>query len=368
MPYSELFGFLAGTEAKIARFLSGDSMNQLLSPEDIRAGATSYLQRPAKRLRPAVLLLSCGCANSSFDLDAAMAAAAGVELFHTWTLVHDDLIDNDDVRRGKPSVHREIEEASKARLGLGAQEAMEYGRDIAILAGDVLHAWSIKLFASLAENGAASASVALKLVTMLETETISSLIHGEALDVQYSFGYKGIDGLLGIGDSEITDMLRLKTGALYSFSAAAGAMVGNNTADENDPDVAALRRFAGYCGTAFQLQDDILGVIGDEEALGKPVGSDIREGKKTTILLEALRNASPRQRACLSAVWGDRSARPEDIEKAKSLLIELNGVGYTARLARRYIDDAIPCLDGFGDSPYKRMLLQWADYMVDRSF
>jgi geranylgeranyl diphosphate synthase type I len=376
MVYNELFDYLADIDAKIASYLQNDEMNALLKPEDIYAGATGYLYRPAKRLRPAVLLMSCGCFNGAvgengkireIGENAAMPAAAGIELFHTWTIVHDDLIDNDSMRRGKPSIHSLIEGAGKQKLRLNDKDAKEYGRNIAILAGDILQAWSIKSFASLADSGAIHASVALKLVKILETEVICNLLCGEALDVQYSFS-RIIHNNTDISENEIIRMLWLKTGVLFSFAAMAGAMIGKNTADENDAEVASLKAFASYCGTAFQLQDDILGVIGGEAALGKPIGSDIREGKKTTIIIEALRNANSRQKSQILSALGNRSAKQEDIDAVKSLAIELNGIGYTKQLARKYINDAMPHLGCIGESQSKKLLKLWADYMIDRDF
>jgi len=312
--------------------------------------------------------MSCGSVNDSIDESVVIPAAAGVEVFHTWTLVHDDLIDNDSMRRGKPSVHCEIEALCQNKLHFNESHAKEYGRSVAILAGDMMQAWSIKLFASLADNGFIDAAVALKLIMILETEIISNLIYGETLDVRYGYGFHEIEDLLKLKEDEIINMLWLKTGVLYSFSAMAGAMIGKNITDDKDPVVSALKGFASACGTAFQLQDDILGITGDEKLLGKPVGSDIREGKKTTILLEALRNASPQQRNYLSSVVGNRAAVPEDIEKTKSLLIELNGVDYTKQLARKFIKNAIPHLDIIKESQYKHLLLLWANYMIERDF
>jgi geranylgeranyl diphosphate synthase type I len=171
-----------------------------------------------------------------------------------------------------------------------------------------------------------------------------------------------------IDESKIVEMLWLKTGVLYEFAGMAGALIGKNTCDFEDIEVQAIRQFASNCGTAFQLQDDILGILGDETTLGKPVGSDIREGKKTVIVYEALRNANESQREQLLAVLGNRAATHDEVQATARLLCELNGVARTRDLAASYISKAIPHLEAIRDSRYKRLLLLWADYMLERKF
>lgn len=364
--YEALFAYLEQTGDKVTEYLRQDSIINILKPKDIYSGVTDYVFRPAKRLRPAVLLMAYGCVNDSGKEEIALPAAAGVELFHTWTLVHDDIIDNDMKRRGGPSVHYAIAGSSRKTLGISAAHAKKYGEDIAILSGDIQQAWSVKLFSELAKNKAIDPYVALNIISYLETDVITNLLYGETLDVQYSLIYNDNNSIENIGEDNIIEMLWLKTGILYSFAAMAGALIGKNTVDINDRQVIALKEFAGNCGIAFQLQDDILGITGDEEKLGKPIGSDIREGKKTTIVLEAMRNAGPEQREFLSGILGNTNAGVKDIDKTKKLLQELNGVGYTKDLARSYIEKAIPYLEKIENSRYKDLLLMWADYMVNR--
>jgi geranylgeranyl diphosphate synthase, type I len=324
----------------------------------MRRAVYAYLERSGKRLRPAVLLFSCGAVGG--DEAKAIPAAAGVELFHTWTLVHDDLIDHDDTRRGGPSIHAMGRGLAETELGLGSEQAVDYGGTLSILAGDVQQGWTVCLFAELASRGV-PAEVVLSLITRLESHVINAVIGGELLDVQYS--RTPIDRL---DEAAVLEMLRLKTGSLLEFAAMAGAMIGLGTGDVTHPTVEAIGRFALHCGTAFQLQDDLLGLLGDERTLGKPVGSDIREGKRTTLICYAFGRATPVQRRFLSGVLGNPRAGDADVAKAVDLLESVGAVRHTRDLAKGHIDQAIPCLERLAASESKELLLAWAEFMIRR--
>ncbi|HHU81679.1 MAG TPA: polyprenyl synthetase family protein [Firmicutes bacterium] len=359
---TELTVFLKEKEREILAFIKESEVQKYIQPKDLHDAVMAYIFRPAKRLRPAVLIMACGCLGGAEEL--AIPAAAGIELFHTWTLVHDDLIDNDDFRRGAPTVHRLMAEAGRTGLGLDESPAQDYGRHLAILAGDMQHAWAINFFIDLAGKKKLDPWVVLKIISWLESYVIGNLLGGEALDVQ--LGIADIAGGLDFGEDDIIKMLWLKTGVLYEFAGMAGAMIGKGATGFDDPEVEAVKRFTGYCGIAFQLQDDLLGVLGDEKILGKPVGSDIREGKKTTILYEALRNADEDQRRTILRILGNKNAGADEIKKIIALFRELNGIDHTKQLAAAYINKALPCLDPIPASKYKDLLLQWADYMIKR--
>ena len=206
------------------------------------------------------------------------------------------------------------------------------------------------------------ARVIIDLIYHLESHVVNTLIEGETLDVQYA--QTPIEQL---SREDIVHMLWMKTGILYEFAARAGAMLGLNTSDAKHPHVAALTRFASSCGTAFQLQDDILGLMGQEEKLGKPIGSDVREGKKTTIVYFALKSASQADRKFLLSVLGNRDASPADVTRATDMMVSLGAVDRTADLALEHINKALPELAVLPDSTYKELLTEWAHYMISRT-
>jgi len=363
MAHEEFLSYLEDTSTKVTDFILDSDVINYLKPDHIKESVLAYLKRPSKRLRPAMLLMSCSSVGGNED--HAIGAAAGVELFHTWTLVHDDVIDNDSLRRGKLTVHKQMEQVAINEMNLDAHNAKNYGRDIAILAGDVQHGWCNTLFIDCAFSNHADPMVILKIIRHLQTYVLNMLVYGEVLDVQFGLQKRDV---LSIGEQEIINMLWLKTGVLYEFSSLAGAMIGKNTTNMHEPEIEAITKFTGNCGIAFQLQDDILGIVGNEKLLGKPVGSDIREGKKTTILLTALKNANPAQRKKILKILGNQSSSENEIEEVKNLLIELKGVEYTRNLAEDYITKALPYLNVLADSRYKKLLREWANFMIDREF
>lgn len=328
-------------------------------PSSLHQAVYSYLKRPAKRLRPGILLFCCGAAGGNEE--QALLAAAAVEVYHTWTLVHDDIIDNDAKRRGLPTVHEEIRSAALT-WGCNEVEAAQIGRNIAILAGDLQHAWSVRLLLDSSELGV-PLPVIIDLIRRLEDDLTNGLVAGEALDVL--FAAKKISEL---SEAEILEMLELKTGALYEFAAIAGASIGLKQTGAQNQLIGGLGRFARKCGTAFQLQDDILGIIGNEQLLGKTVGSDIREGKRTTIVLQAYQNAGAAERRFLEKTLGDEAASLQEVEQVRRILIDNHGIDYTRKLAESIVAQAMDELITLPESRYKELLLTWAKCVVNRDF
>lgn len=329
-------------------------------PDDIREAATLYIAAGGKRLRPAILLWSCGAVGG--DPLRAIPAAAAVEVFHTWTLVHDDIIDRDDRRRGTETVHTRFRRLLQRRHpGLSDDEATHYGKSIAILAGDVQHGWNVTMITELSTRDGLAPEVTLTLLRRLNDFAVNELIEGELLDIQYARR-----PLSDITVDDVELMLRKKTGVLYHFSAWAGGLIGRASAEADHPHVRALGQFAERCGLAFQLQDDVLGVAGDPEVTGKPVGGDIREGKRTTIVLDAWREADPAERSLMEEVLGDGDASDEAVGRVIDILRRRGGIERAHRRAQAHIDSALPLLDELPDTRWRRLLGAWADTMIHR--
>ena len=250
-----------------------------IRPDHLQRAATSYIIRRAKRLRPSILLLAAGCFGGPGAEQAAFPAAVGVELFHTWTLVHDDIIDHDAQRRGGPTVQKLIQDvALREKEITDSAQAEDYAHSVAILTGDIQHGWAVDMFVEVVRRAPdVDPKVILQIIGYLEGVVLPHLIGGETLDVQ--FGLMPLGQLFGLSEREIVDMLWMKTGALYEFAGMAGVMIGKNTDDINDAHVQRMKRFAGNCGIAFQLQDDILGIVGDEKTLASG-GLRYPRGKK----------------------------------------------------------------------------------------
>jgi geranylgeranyl diphosphate synthase type I len=353
----EFFKELKDRELMVANVFNQERYQRYFRPEVLRQAVYLYLDRPAKRLRPGILFFCCSAVGGAEE--QAVLAAAAVELYHTWTLVHDDIIDNDLKRRGLATVHEEFR-IRALDWGYSEQEAADLGRNIAIITGDLQQAWSIRLFLDSTELGV-PAPVIFDLVERLTTGVTCGLLEGETRDVLFS-KYPIPD----LAEQDVINMLELKTGVLYEFAAIAGASIGLAQTAKQNRLIQAVGRFARGCGLAFQLQDDVLGITGDQKLLGKPVGSDIRAGKRTTIVLHAFQNAGTEERQFLQEKLGNPAMTETDIAKIQNILIQYNGVEYTRKLAESFVSEAIQELSVVPESRFKDLLLTWAWYIVSR--
>ncbi|MBE6711946.1 MAG: polyprenyl synthetase family protein [Ruminococcaceae bacterium] len=331
-----------------------------LTPAELFEGTFVYFERGGKRLRPAICRLAAGALGGKEAEKAATPCALALELYHNWTLIHDDMIDHDDTRRGKSAVHKLITDAF---ADFGAKKAAEYGFDAALLAGDALHSASVAYLSKLSDTGFVPPAVTLKILSLLEGKYGPFLISGETIDTKNGvlYGQGAFDNLT---TDEVTYMMAGKTGALFAISALSGALIGSRQTDETLESCAALATFAELCGLAFQLQDDILGVTSTEKTLGKPIGSDIREGKPTVLLLTAYKNAAEEEKAFLRRVVGS-SKSEDEICKARSILME-RGLEETRALAVDYLAQAEKALAVLPDSSYKQLLEEWRSFMLNR--
>jgi len=363
MPRKEILIKAINSRAEwVNNYILDDRFVNRFKPVDIQWAVTAYVRYGGKRLRPAIVLFSCGALGG--DEKIAIPAAAAVEIFHTWTLVHDDIIDRDIMRRGQSTVHKHYSTHALTEmdvLNLTPKEAAHYGVSIAVMTGDIQHGWGISMMAELNSMHNISAEITLNLINELDTNVLNTLVEGEVLDIQYA--HRAMESLT---PPMIEDMLMKKTGALYEFCGRAGAIIGSNSLD--DPKIDIVADFAAKCGIAFQLQDDLLGIIGNEEKLGKAVGADLREGKRTLIVYEAYRNANQSQREKLMSVLGNDDATEDDVVTIQKMLRDLGGIDYVSNRARVLISEAITSLESLPDSSYKDLLYQWADYMISREF
>ncbi len=220
-------------------------------PSRLHESMNYSLLAGGKRLRPVLCLTVAALFGA--EAKSVMSFAAAIECIHTYSLIHDDLpaMDDDDLRRGKPSNHKQFDDAT------------------AILAGDGLLTDAFDFMASVAQNIPA-AHVLKAIQTMARAAGSSGMVGGQALDMEYT-------GRNDISLDDLRTMHAMKTGALLRASCVSGAELAGASAH----DVDCIARFGAAIGSAFQIVDDILDEIGDEAQLGKPVGSDIAQGKVT---------------------------------------------------------------------------------------
>jgi len=285
-------------------------------PQRLLTVTNAYPLRPGKGLRPLLCLISAFAAGGKPE--DAWNVAIALEMFHNWTLVHDDIIDHDSFRRGQPTAHVLGAAIAADQLQLNIDKARELGLNLALLSGDLLQS---RVFRLLSRPGALPPAVALDIINGFSSRLYPQLLAGEYADVEAEFLPWEARAQV-----PVQEIMEGKTGALMAFSAQAGAIVGAGKPLAENNLAVALGKFACLCGMAFQLDDDVLGLLGDEKQLGKPVGSDLREGKQTAILREAAHRLFPPQWHRLTAVLGRPDATEAEIAAATSLLRECGAV------------------------------------------
>jgi geranylgeranyl diphosphate synthase type I len=357
--FSQLMDAIARRESDVKDYLLQKHPVAIGYPH-LQEAALSYVKAGGKSLRPAVLMFACGAVGG--DEQKAVPAAAAVELYHTFTLVHDDIIDRDEMRRGVPTVHVDFTRRAQHEFGYDAATAEHYGLAVAILTGDIQQGWAASLLPLLHREFGVSAELALNLVDELFRRVQQILINGETLDILLS--QMPVER---VTPEQVIDMLWQKTGILYEFCGRAGAAIGLNQPDLHHKDVEALATFTSRCGTAFQIQDDILGVVGDSKSLGKAVGNDIREGKRTLVLIGSLPRMTAAQRKFTLKTAGDRNASDADVQAVIELFRTCGGIDYARGMAQQYMNEGLKALESVPDSEFKALLKLWAEFVIERA-
>jgi octaprenyl-diphosphate synthase len=302
-------------------------IRQQLSSEVDRIGEIGryLLLSGGKRIRPILLLLTAKLAGYSGERIFPLSAM--IEFMHTATLLHDDVIDHSPLRRGYPTVNS------------------RWGSALSILVGDFLYA---KAMALVVEDGDPQILKEITSVTMTMTE-------GQVMET------------LRIGDTALTgteyqQIIRQKTAALFGACCYIGGVLGGLTMGKCE----GLRRFGITFGSAFQLVDDALDFMGKEQTLGKPVGSDLREGKVTLPVIITRQHASPAESALIDRFVRGDDQSPEAFQEIVSLVQRYNGIEYALREAERFVEQAELELQGFADGPAYELLMELADFVVKR--
>ncbi len=351
---SELREIADNVYGHIGAYLGSDSH---LFEKHLREVGGSYLEHRGKCLRPALLTFCCRAAGGLGG--TAVPAAAAVEMFHTWTLMHDDVIDHDDLRRGRPTAHVRGRLLGERDLALSGSAASEYGAVLAILGGDYIHGAASDMLLTLECRPAVVLSLARRMSGRLNAE----LLAGEHLDVRLS--HTPWDA---ISEDDVNLMMRGKTGALLAYCAEAGTAIGEDTPPESSGRARSMADFARLCGLAFQMKDDLLGVFGDEASFGKPVGSDIREGKRTVLMLRTYMRADSAQRRLLDSVLGREGASASGIDDVRNIAEATGSLREVEALSAEYIQKALDVLHGtLEPSADRDFLEQWALSLVDRN-
>jgi len=299
-------------------------------PKTLYDAARHLPMAGGKRLRPFILMSSCNAVGG--DEKKVMPLAVAIELIHNFTLIHDDIMDKSKLRRNLPTVH------------------IKFGESTAIIAGDLLFT---KAFGAL--NDIDIDSNAKKHITNGMVNCIEEICKGQQLDLE--FEKRKI-----VKETEYIEMIRKKTAVLFMFAAEGGAIIGGGTKEE----IKALQSYGNYLGLAFQIWDDYLDISSDEGTLGKDIGNDIRNGKKTLIAVHSLNNASGKNKKILDEKFGNIKATEKDVKTVFNIFKELDSVEYARNTALNYCSMAKQAIEIIKNSKEKQILIELADYSISR--
>jgi len=314
------------------KIINGQLMQsfEVMDNVNLRAAMAHYPAAGGKRLRP--LLATMVCEAFGGNADKAIPYGVALEMIHNFTLVHDDVMDEDDTRRGMKTVHH------------------EYGVPEAILAGDAMfaRAFEMVLDSDIDDSGV------VKLVEIL-ARSVRLLADGQQMDLD--FEDRDI-----VSPEEYLEMIERKTAVLYSAAAQGGAIVGGASEQQQE----ALFEYGRLIGLGFQIWDDVLDLRSTKETFGKPVLNDIRNGKKTLIIVHAVDTMKSPQKDELLSVLGKKGATEEELMRAKDLLEAVGSIDYASRIASEFVAKAKEELKAVKDDKHRTILVGFADFMLSR--
>ena len=278
-----------------------------------------------KRIRPAVVLMAARMAG--YTGERAVLYASVLEFIHTATLVHDDIIDESELRRGREAVHT------------------RWGNHVTVLFGDFLYLKSMSL---------ALTQDSLEIIRLLCDVTLR-IVEGEIYQLTKN-------GVVELTEEEHFDIVRRKTAYLFAGCAKIGGMLGPTTREQQD----ALWDYGLNIGMAFQIVDDLLDFTGEEVALGKPIGGDLREGKMTLPLIHLLARGDARAQSLIRQAVESRHVGLDEWREIRGFLAQSRSLDYAQRVASDYVERAKKALYAFPPSAGRDALLYLPDYVIAR--
>ena len=297
-------------------------------PQGLYAPIAYALSSGGKRLRMQLVL--AGCRLVGGNEQDALPFAEAIEVFHNFTLLHDDVMDRADVRRGMPTVH------------------VKWNDNTAILSGDQMLIEAYHLLEGVPTNH-------LPQLLRLFTKTATEICEGQQYDVDF-------EQRDDVQIDDYIEMIRLKTSVLLAAALQGGAIIGGAT----NADQEALYNYGIHLGLAFQIQDDLLDCFGDEQTFGKAIGGDISCNKKTYLMLTALRNADAAQRAEIDRWLVQTKPSAEKISAMKDLFVATHAREAAEQAIARHTEEALQCLKLLPDNAEKEQLKQLAQKLAQR--
>lgn len=289
-----------------------------------------FMERGGKRIRPVLTLLSCGASGGEYDL--VVAPAAIIELFHNFTLIHDDIEDDSRFRRGEPALH------------------VAHGIPMALNSGDALYTLIWKQIASLPME-----PKRLFELQRIFVDSFKRVVEGQGIEISWIHKDR-----FDVGEEDYLRMISGKTSALMGLSCEAGAFLADGEHRKQ------LRDYGERIGVAFQIHDDVLNVTGDFEKYKKEIGGDISEGKRTLMVVHCLENASGKESGRLKSILSSHTKDQDEIRQAIDILGDSGSVDYARDYSQRLVDEAKKLLGPLPDTKDRGSLIEIADYVISR--
>ncbi len=346
-----------GVEASLASFMSKqDSYLATLGPElhPVAAALNSFLLDGGKRFRPLFAYIGY-LGSGAKENSQTLTASASLELLHACALIHDDLMDGSDTRRGAPAIHKRFERIHRDQKFIGSAE--KFGASSAILLGDLALIWSDQMLHS---SGVAEKALLRSLP--VHNEMRVELMVGQYLDV--------LEGALATKSVERSlKVARYKSG---KYSVERPLHFGAALGEENKDSKKVRAIYSDYglpLGESFQLRDDILGVFGDPQETGKPAGDDLREGKRTVLMAMTYASASTSQIALIDSLFGKSDISPEKISAIQEIIQSSGALAQCEKLISTLYEEAVRALnDEVITDQIKNLLTDLAGIATQRSF
>ena len=282
-----------------------------------------------KRLRPVMALITCDMVGG--DSEKAILFATALETIHNFTLVHDDVMDDDDLRHGVAACHT------------------IYGLSTAILAGDTLFAYAFEMITDSDIDDNIKADLVKNVAYV-----VRKIAEGQQMDINF-------EDEETVESKNYLEMIRLKTSILFGAAAYGGARIGGT----NENEARELEKMATNVGLGFQIWDDYLDATASEDVLGKPSGSDIRQGKRTLLVIEALNRANSEQRKQLLKIL-DSDNNDDDIIEAVKIMDDCGALKECHKQANQYLEGARKILLKYPESEARTLFEELLEYMVTR--
>jgi geranylgeranyl diphosphate synthase type I len=314
----------------------------------------NYLTNAGKRIRPFLTRTAFEAVGGNHDEGNITKASLAIELLHSGSLLHDDVIDKDETRRGKPSFYVIFREMYKEKVNTNEVKSQDFGEAMSIFAGDLCFPFAIE---SIISSGFPEDRKIKALHAF--TEAFREVIDGVIIETGTSVFNESTE-------EEYIRMIYLKTGALIRKAVEIGAILGNGS----DKQIEALVSYCDNVGKAFQIQDDVLGVFADPDVLGKPVGGDIREGKFTILRIIALKNGTLEQKKRLNHLMGNVDLSDDELKEVQQIYKDTGALDYALNLIKQTSEDAVTSLETAEpalEANAKELLILLSQFLAQRS-